>query len=756
MHALLPVVICSFLCALAGAATAQTISGTVQERGSGEAVIGANVVVTGTRNGASTNRYGHFTIAGLDTGSYTLRVSAMGFGAATVAVHLTAQQRDARLSIDLEAVALEQQEVLVEGERRGEQVKPVGTIDVPMEQILRLPSLGGESDIFRALQLLPGVKSSSELSSGLYIRGGSPDQNLVLLDRMVLYNPTHLGGFLSTFNADAVNHVRLIKGAMPAEYGGRLSSVVDVTMREGNREAFHGSGGVSMIDSRLTLEGPATEDITWMVAGRRVYLDWLVGALSEESLPYYFYDLLAKTNIRLGENDRLYFSGFFGRDVLGEGGAASDFDIFWGNTAGNLRWTHVFGSTLFGSMSAVVSDYRFNTRVRDDYDNSMFKSVSGILDYSLRAEVEYVPNPLHAVKAGAEATLHTFTSEASSIESEFPDLEKYLPSYRGTELSLYAQDEWKVSEQLTANIGGRLFWFDKSGSLRAEPRISAYFRFEEGTTLTAAVAGANQFLHLVSRNDLSLPTDMWFPSTSNIRPAWGMQYVLGAQRDFLESEWGVSLEVYYKIMENVLEFRDNARFSLFAPVESEVTSGRGTAYGGELFVQKKLGAITGWIGYTLAWADRTFPELNDGKTFPPRYDRRHDISIVANYRLGKTWEFTAVWVYGTGQAFTFPVAQYSLGGFFDAHFLYSERNGYRLPAYHRLDLNFSHAFSWFGWQWKASINVYNAYNHYNPFSQYIKREEVYDPVTGRSTSRNTLTQSTILPFLPTAGLSFVF
>jgi hypothetical protein len=731
-----------------------TISGVVQEKESGEAVIGANVLVMNTERGAATNRFGYFAIADLDSGAYTLRVSAVGYATEYVRVALTRARPEARISVQLAEQPITAGEVVVEADRQMTRPMQVSAVDVPIEQIMRLPSLGGEVDLFRSLQLLPGVKASSELSSGLYIRGGSPDQNLILLDRMILYNPSHLFGFLSTFNADAINNVTLIKGAMNAEYGGRLSSVVDITMREGSKDGFHGSGGISMIDSRLTLEGPISEDATFMISGRRVYFDWIVQAFTDEAPTYYFYDLVAKTNWRLGESDRLYFSGFFGRDVLGEPPQdTEDFNISWGNSAGNLRWTHLFGSRLFTNLSAIVSDYRFQTDVAENSSANAdrFKSVTGILDYSLRLEAEYFAARQHTIKAGVETVQHRFTTALSSNVNEFDEFVPATPGYYGLEFSVFAQDEWKPSERLTLNLGGRGFYFDRGKYFRAEPRLSAFYLFDDGTTLKAAFAGANQFLHLVSRNDISLPTDTWFPSTSIISPSYSLQYVLGASRNVFDDEYSVSLEGYYKSMHRLLEFKDNAIFSLFAPLESELTTGSGRAYGVEVFVEKKKGAFTGWVGYTLAWAWSSFPELNEGREYPPRYDRRHDVSIVLNYRLGETWEFTAVWVYGTGQAFTFPVALYGISPWdnYGSQY-YSERNGYRLPAYHRLDLNFSHAFHWFDWDWKLSLNLYNAYNHLNPFSQSLERDWSTYPPTMR------VKQITLFPIIPTLGLSFKF
>lgn len=730
------------------------VSGTVTEAGTGEAVIGANVLVlgaarTGRSLGAATNRYGYFALASLPMGAHRLRVTSVGFRADTVDVVLTPDKPEIRIEIHLESESIEMAEVTVEAVRTSDMHGRVSSVDVPVEQVLRLPALGGEADLFRALQLVPGVKAASELSSGLYIRGGSPDQNLVLLDRMPVYNPSHLAGFLSTFNTDAINHVTLIKGAMPAEYGGRLSSVIDITMKEGARDRLHGSGGVSMIDSRLTLEGPVTDDATFMVSGRRVYLDAMIALFSEEKLGYYFYDFVAKGNMRLGANDRLFASGIFGRDVFADEGMNERYEINWGNTALNLRWTHVHSSRLFTNASFIVSNYAFNSRIEEQQGN--FKSTSGIFDYILRGEAEWYPATDHVVKGGIEAFAHGFAAEATARLDEFGEFPVRPSRTNVTEASLYAQDEWSVNERLRLNLGGRLLYFDHGGFMRAEPRLAAFYTLDDGTTLKAAFAGANQVLHLVTRADLGLPTDMWFPSSQSLPPAWSVQYVLGASRSFDGGAWDVSLETYYKTMRNLLEFKENAEFTVSAPLADELRSGSGRAWGAELFVQKRMGALTGWIGYTLAWAERTFPDLNRGRAFPPRYDRRHDVSVVANYRLGESWELTATWVYGTGQAFTYPVAQYAISEYNTPYYLYTDRNGGRLPASHRLDLNFSHAFSWFGWAWKAHISVYNAYNYRNPFSRRVDR--VYND---DGTVSAKMVQMTLFPIIPSIGLTFAF
>ncbi len=779
------------LLASAGPASAQpgneqpataSVAGTVTEATSGEYVTGATVVILADTSssarqirGGITNKFGFYSIVRVAPGTYRLVVRGVGYAPFSKVVTLTGDA-PLRLDIKLESRDVRADSIVVQAQRDPTPATALGRVDLRSDFISKLPSLGGEVDIFRALQLLPGVKSVSEISSGLYVRGGSPDQNLTLLDGVIVYNPSHLGGFMSTFNADAVRDIRLIKGAFPAEYGGRLSSVLDMTMREGTHERLSGTAGLSMINSRLTVEGPIGEDATFMLSGRRMYLDLLLLAMSEkdrEVTPtYYFYDLNGKVNYRLSESDHVFLSGYFGRDVL-KGPPDDDvtFDVGWGNSTANLRWAHIVSPELFTNFSAVYSDYSFSTllaekdsgRTRDN-----FKSVSGVRDYMLRGEAQYYPNDDHVVKTGLEVTEHRFRADASADIRDFGTIEQNPTILTALDASVYAQDEWRITPELSANLGARLYYFQRGNYLRLEPRLSVAYALTDAITLKGAFTTANQFLHLVTRNDITLPTDVWFPSTATVKPAEAMQGVIGVETGLFDREVVVSVEAYYKRMHNVLEYKDTTSFSLSTPLESSFTAGDGDAYGVELFVNKRVGAFTGWIGYTLAWTRRTFADLNNGKPFYPRYDRRHDVSIVLTYRLGESWELGATWVYGTGQAYSTATGRYfmqlpdmepnSLGGngrpfeSYTDRYDYTERNGYRLPAFHKLDLNFTHSYRWFDLPWQVSINIYNAYNHRNTFAQYITQE--YDEATGGYSSK--LKRVTLFPIIPTFGISFKF
>lgn len=768
-------------CTSAGFSQTFSVAGVVSDSVSGEVVIGASVALRRDTirsskslvGGSVANKFGFYSISNVPAGEYYLMIRSLGYKDAVIPITIGGGQSAIRRNIQLMAQDIRGQTVTVTADRSTEGTATVSTVTIDPVFIQHLPSLGGETDIFRALQLLPGVKSVSELSSGLYVRGGSPDQNLTLLDGVIVYNPSHLGGFLSTFNSDAVRDIKLIKGGMPAEYGGRLSSVLDLTMREGTKEKISGTAGVSLINSRLTVEGPLGNDATFMVSGRRMYLDLiLLAATNPDDVPrYYFYDLNGKVNVKLGENDRLYASGYFGSDVLsGPPRDKNIFDISWGNATGNLRWTHIISSELFTNFSAIFTNYSFSTEFQDRNDSgrvsSAFKSLSGVRDFMLRGEMQYIPNSDHVVKAGLELVEHRFRADVTAEFADFPKIERDPTILNAIDASIYLQDEWSISSQLAANIGARLHYFEGGNLLRAEPRLALAYNLTDELKLTASYSIANQFLHLISRNDIALPTDVWFPSTATLKPSDAVQGVLGLETKLFDGEYLVSLEGYYKKMHNLLEYKDTATISLDVPLESSFTSGTGDAYGVELFINKRVGAVTGWIGYTLSWTKRLFPELNRGRSFYPRYDRRHDVSVVLTYRLGESWEFGATWIYGTGQAYTMATGQYEFvplednpdQGFYSTVRLndYTERNGYRIPAFHKLDLNFTHLYSWFGLPWQFSINIYNAYNHRNVFAQYIDTEYSYDPQTGQDTTKTVLKQLTLFPLIPTFGLSFKF
>lgn len=764
--------------------SSRTVYGIVTEEVTGEVVIGATVslyrdsIIPGkpAERGAYTNRYGHYSVRELKPGNYTMVVSNVGYKPYAHVIHqsqmpLTVNTGkrsedtiDIRVDVRLELSDINSNEVVVTAERDRPAIERISSVTLTPEFIKDMPSLGGEADVFRVLQLLPGVQSASEISSGLYIRGGSPDQNLVLLDGVVVYNPSHLGGFLSSFHADAIRDVKLIKGALPAEYGGRLAAVVDISMKEGNKEAVHGAGHISMISAGIAADGPVDSTMTFMVSGRRFYGDLLASAFvpPDEMPTYYFYDLNLKLNKKFGNNDRVFISGYFGRDVLGSPASDYDnFDLAWGNSTANIRWTHILKPELFISTSAIYTDYNFGFDAREtNYvdatttNTTRFASSSQIRDVTVKSDVEwFLPND-HFLKSGIDVTFHRF---GSGVTGEIDDdIDKYInkATINALDVSFFAQDEWKISDNLRTNIGGRLYYFNQGNWIRLEPRVSIAYELIPNHTITTSFAVAHQFLHLVSRNDLALPTDVWFPSTSNVPPSRSEQAVIGYQTTFNEGMWLFSIESYYKSMSNLIEYKVDAEFTLGVPLENQFTSGRGAAYGIEFFLNKRIGDFTGWIGYTLAWSTRTFPELNNGKTFFPRYDRRHDVAITFQYRLFEDLRFSATWVYATGQAYTVPSGLYVYdpswsGG---TRELFTERNAWRLAPFHKLDVSLTHELTIFSIQSELILNIYNVYNRLNPFSIYTDYSYNFES----DSSKRVIKQLTLFPIIPSIGLRFKF
>lgn len=737
------------LCAIRLFAQNAVISGSVNESASGEVVIGVNVILSkeekitaaSTVRGARTNKFGFYSLPNIAPGTYFLEVRGIGYKTYKKQVTIAKPDESIRLNIGLTVQSAKSGEVTVSAERQEiNSTKTISTVAISSDFIKKMPAILGEADVFRTLQFLPGIKAGNELSSGLYVRGGSPDQNLILLDGVTVYNPSHLFGFFSTFNADAIQDVRVIKGAFPAEYGSRLSSVVDMTMREGTKEKFSGTGNVSLIAARLTVEGPITEDVTFMVSGRRTYFDLPLAVANLVNPPgagapgfgYYFYDLNAKLNYKISDNDRLFLSGYFGRDDLTLGiGADASFGINWGNATGNLRWTHIVSPSLFTNFSAIFTDYAYRQDI--DFGNDFaFNTFSNVRDFTVRGEAQWFPAPEHTIKTGIEGTFHRFqTALGTSGTSAF---EQFLRNsgnaavQESIEGGAYIQDEWQISPILSTNLGFRLSYFSRGNRWLPEPRASVSLQVAEDVAVKGAFAVANQFLHLLVLNGFSLPNDTWFPATETINPASGVQYVLGVETQLFDKEYLFSVEGYYKSLRNLLEFRDDVQLTAIgAPREDQLTSGNGQAYGVELFLNKRMGALTGWIGYTLSWTERTFADLNGGKMFYPRYDRRHDISIVAQYQFNDSWDFGATWTFATGQAFTMPAAQFDFSGvgstptsgFRTPRTLYTERNGFRLPDYHRLDVSATYKWTGFGLPWNLTLSVYNAYNRQNPFTWFV-------------------------------------
>ena len=748
-----------------------TISGIITNSKSGEVAINAQLLLypdtaasyKSPFRSALTNKFGFYSMTQIPNGKYILYVRLIGYKLFKDSVAIISFA-DVKKNILIEEDPVQLEEVTIVESRELANAPTVSRINVSTEILQTMPSFGSEKDVFRVLQLLPGVKSSSEVSSGLYIRGGSADQNLVLLDGVIVYNPFHLGGFLSTFNPDALLNVQLMKGAFPAEYGGRLSSVIEMTMKEGTKEKFMGSGGLSLISSKLTLQGPITDNMTYMVSGRRMYLDilqWLAG-VSSKTPKYYFYDLNAKLNYTFSSDDRLFLSGYYGGDVLTSPPEIGDpvLNIFCGNATTNLRWMHIVDPTLFTNFSLIYTNFRFSTLIESTEgtgDNLNFKSISQVQDFVAKGDVQYYANEDHLIKAGVDATHHSFIANANTnVNIDFNLSQTKLSALEG---ALYVQDEWKISSLLNANIGSRLYYFQNGNYLNLEPRISFAYSLDDATTAKAAYSVGHQYLHLITRNETLLPTDVWFPSTSVINPSKSWQIVTGLETSLLGNEYFSSIEFYYKGMQHLYEYKDDAEFSFGVPLENQFTSGIGYSYGMEIFLNKRIGSFTGWIGYTLSWTKRKFEELNLGREFFPRYDRRHDVSVVLNYKLGEKWELGASWVYGTGQAFTIPEGFYlfapiegtSYAPSWSSNQYISQRNNYRAPAYHRLDLNFIYHRTVFWLDSELSLNIYNVYSRKNPF--YIFMGTDY---SNNGSSKTVLKQFSLFPIIPTLGWSFVF
>jgi len=751
-----------------------TLSGYVRDASSGETLVGANVLLQKPAGqGATTNAYGFYSIQ-LPAGEYELLITYLGYEPERVAAVL---DKDIRLNVALKEAALQLQEVVVTAREEDANIRgtEMGTVGLAMENVKKLPALMGEVDVLKSIQLLPGVLSAGEGTSGFYVRGGGPDQNLVLLDEAVVYNSGHLLGFFSVFNADAIKNTTLIKGGMPAQYGGRLSSVVDIQMKEGNNRFYAVEGGIGAIASRLTVQGPIVRDrSSFMLSARRTYaLDlaqpFLKGT-NFEGTNYYFYDLNAKLNYRFSDEDRLYLSAYFGRDVLKFRGNFRDFyfDLPYGNATATLRWNHLFSSRLFMNVSAIYNDYDF----RFDGGQGEFRIglFSGVRDWNGKVDFDWFPAPRHKVKFGLNYTYHKLTPNvATATNGEQTFTNDFEPRY-AHEPAVYLLDDFSLGSRLNLNAGLRLSAFTQVGPyvsitdstvyaagepvktyLGLEPRLSLAWNVSPTSSLKAGVTMTNQYLHLVSNSTSTLPADVWVPSSEIVKPQAGLQYALGYFRNFAGNSLEGAVEVYYKSLRNQIDYRENYVDNVANDLEAEFVFGKGRAYGLELFLQKRKGSLTGWVGYTLSRTERIFPEINKGEVFPAVYDRRHDLSVVANYQLSRKWELGGAFVFGSGNAFTpvqslyfidrFPVTQYG------------PRNSARLQDYHRLDLSATFtprpdSEKRFRSSWNFS--VYNTYSRQNPFFVYYDFQS--DPAAG--TAKATAYKVSLFPVIPSVTWNF--
>lgn len=748
-----------------------TISGFVKDSTTGEFLIGTSVYISEIQKGTNSNAYGFYSLT-LDEGNYTVIVNYIGYRDKTFNVVLDGNKT---INIDVVPKAIEVKEVTVTAERADRNVESteMGRVEMDVEQIKALPALMGEVDILKTIQLLPGVQSAGEGNSGFYVRGGGPDQNLILLDEAVVYNASHLFGFFSVFNADAIKNVTLTKGGMPAQYGGRLASVVDISMKEGNNKEYHAEGGIGYIASRLTLEGPIVKDkSSFIVSGRRTFIDlflrepFIKEGSDFEGNSYYFYDFNAKVNYSFGQKDRLFISGYFGRDVFNFKSSSSGFKlrIPWGNATTSIRWNHLFSDKMFMNASLIFSDYKFEFgAAQQQFD---FRIFSGIRDYNAKLDFNWFPDIRHDVRFGLNYIYHRFTptnayARSGDVVFDLGDVTRFYAH----DAALYLNDDWDINEKLKLSLGIRGTMFAHTGPFtryipdpsfegkfldtisygknelvkayyHAEPRISMRYELNRESSVKASYTRNYQYIHLASFGSVTLPTDVWVPSTDRVSPQLGTQYALGYFRNFRDNNFETSVEVYYKEMKRQIDYKEGASpdQDVKNNPDNNFVFGKGWSYGSEFFIKKAKGKFTGWIGYTLAFTYRKFAELNNGETFSAKYDRRHDASLVLTYQHNKKWTFGATWVYATGDALTLPTERYFMsagppvntsGGLsIDNNFFvlssYGKRNDFRQKSYHRLDLSATlHVQKQKKFKSEWVFSVYNAYNRFNPYFIYF-------------------------------------
>lgn len=759
-----------------------TLNGYIKDSSNGESVINASLSVNGKT--VTSNQYGFYSIT-LDQGEYDVLVSHVSFLTSSFRIRL---DKNIEYNIFLTPRSAALNEIVVYSRRRDENVRSaqMGKVDLSISQIKNIPAFMGEVDILKTIQLLPGVRNAGEGNAGFYVRGGGPDQNLILLDDAVVYNTGHLFGFFSIFNSDAIKNVTLVKGGMPSQYGGRLSSVLDVSMKDGNTNQFQGEGGLGLIASRLSLQGPLIKNkASFIVSARRTYIDALVKPFIKKTSNfygsgYYFYDLNAKINYRFSDKDRLYLSGYFGRDVFTFNNSELSFnaDIPWGNSTGTIRWNHVFNPKLFANTTLVYNDYNFSFGAAQN--NFEIKLASGIRDGNAKVDFDYYPSGQHKLKFGGLLTYHKFIPNVTSgrqdsvVFEPVSDGEKYA-----IENALYIQDDWDLGDKIKLNYGLRWASFTQIGPYTnyvrdanqnkidstvygnfekiinyngLEPRFAIRYSVNGSTSIKASVTRNLQFIHLVSNAGTTLPTDLWVPSTFRVKPQLGWQYAAGFFKNLKNNEYETSVEVYFKDMQNQIEYREGYTPGLSDP-EEEFVFGKGWSYGAEFFVNKQRGRFTGWIGYTLSWTWRKFPALNDGLKYPAKYDRRHDLSIVGTYELNKKWKFSSVFVYGTGNATSLPERFYFINGVLTQE--YSSINKYRLKPYHRVDLSATYTpvpkkKRKLENYWVFSL--YNTYSRMNPYFIYFNQSG--DPFTG--SQKIEARQVSLFPLLPSVTWNFKF
>lgn len=769
-------------------AKSQTIRGFVRDNQTDENLIGATISIDKNRSGTITNSFGFYSF-NLKQDSVSLYVSYVGYTPVRLSFYLT---RDTVIDFRLNGIKILDEVEIHASEELIQETTGMSSITLPVDQIKLTPTLMGEADPIKVIQLLPGVQGGSEGSSGLYVRGGGPDQNLILLDGVPLYNATHLYGFFSTFNADAINHIELLKGGFPARYGGRTSSVIDISMKEGNQNQFHGNETVGVISSKILLEGPLGKDMSFLVSGRRSYFNLLQSRFIKPQTEgiaddYNFYDLNAKLNYRLNDKNRIYFSGYSGRDHAGAESenryddptvsftSKTNSTINWGNAIASLRWNHIFSNRVFATFSAAYSRYKFETETEfnstitylpsNQSEKSYYRSLynSGINDLSVRADFDFFANTTHYMRFGVVSIAHRFEPGVLATTTNSTSDELGSEIVNALETSVYLEDDWSISPRLKLNYGlhGAAFQVNGETYTSLQPRINARYLTGQNLAIKLSYASMQQFVHLLTNAGIGLPTDLWVPATETVKPQQSHQVALGVAKTIFRNV-DLSVESYYKVFDNVIEYKDGASFlSVSQNWEEKIEVGQGESYGLELFLHRKTGRLNGWVGYTLSWSNRQFENLNNGDWFPYRYDRRHDIKLIMNYAITKKLATGLTWVYGTGNAVSIPEVSFAsatneghtLDGYiglinmpgFPVQSVLT-RNGFRMRDYHRLDLNASYILQSGKVSHMIMASIYNVYGRRNPF--YLE--------FGFAGNQKALKQVSLFPVMPSISYTLKF
>ncbi len=740
-----------------------SISGTLRAAETGEALIGANIQILNTNEGTTTNNYGFYSITPEALDSLGIIFSYLGYESVIKKVYLDG---DIQINLELQSVVSALDAVVVKADQNDDNVSrpQMGVVDIPSDKIKELPAILGEPDVLKIVQLLPGVQSGNEGTTGFHVRGGGADQNLVQLDEAVVYNPNHLFGLFSAFNTRAINNVSLIKGGFPAQFGGRLSSILDISMKEGNKKKFGVEGGIGMVSTQVTVEGPIIQDeASFIVSGRRTYFDWLIKPFLPKKIKtnYTFYDFNAKINWRLGPKDHVFASAFRGNDDAFYSQDGIEYNIFFGNETATLRWNHIFGPRLFLNTSLIFNHY--DQKVAAIQDNALSRVVSSISDINGKMEFQYYPNTKHKIRFGLHLLDHEFKSTGDTqAQSGFnPGLEigdGNIPRKDVNEFALYFSDEMVLNETISTSWGIRLPGFVSKDAdyYHIEPRVSLKTQLTPHGSVKASYTMMNQFIHLIPSSTAAVPTDIWIPSSRQTRPQRSQQVALGYFQNFYQNEIESSVELYYKTMDNQVLFKEGNQLIQSLDVDNLLVYGKGWSYGAEFFLKKKRGRFTGWAAYTLSWTNQQFDQLNFGRKFPFRYDRRHNLSLVASYNLSKKWLLSSTFVFSSGSTFTVPNGRTHIshgGSLFEGnYFIYEARNNARLHPYHRLNFSVTYRKDRriLGKEYDSELvlSLYNVYSRANPYFVYFQ----IDPRTDKPTAR----QVSLLPIIPSLSYNFKF